>query len=147
MKLIEFQVVDISNLPLWGQKSKEERAKEISKTIVDLTPVARPIHISYLLSTDDDSNDEMTNNSIDSLDSSLNSSAVWFEGMAIKRKDVTWSITLSNGNKFTLKSGEMLSSPNVYVKNGFTELDKTARKRAISKKKCIRASEKKTEET
>jgi hypothetical protein len=40
----------------------------------------------------------------------------------------------------------MLSLPNVYVKNGYTELDCTARKRTISKKKRIRASEKKTEE-
>jgi hypothetical protein len=117
MKLFEFQVVDICNLPLSGQKTKEERANEINKMIVDLTPVARPIHISYLC-RDDDTNDGMTNNSTYSLDSSINSSAVWLKGTAIKRKDVTWSITLSNGNAFTLKAGEMLSLPNVYAKNG-----------------------------
>ena len=47
MKLVKFEAVDISKLPLPSRKTKEEREQAISKAIVDITPIARPIHIAY----------------------------------------------------------------------------------------------------
>jgi hypothetical protein len=80
--------------------------------------------------------DEESTNDTGPLDSSMD--FVWMEGTAIKRKNETWSITLSNGDELSLKSEEMLSSPKVFVKNAFTELNAAERKRTISKKKRIR---------
>jgi hypothetical protein len=57
MTLIKFEPVDVSKIPIPLPKTKEERADEISKTIVDLTPVARPIHVSYRIELE-----QLTNN-------------------------------------------------------------------------------------
>jgi hypothetical protein len=129
--LIQFEPVDVKKIPLRAPKSAEERAKEISEMIVELTKIAQPVHISYLVDDDEEST-----NDTGPLDSSMD--FVWMEGTAIKRKNETWSITLSNGDELSLKSEEMLSSPKVFVKNAFTELNAAERKRTISKKKRIR---------
>jgi hypothetical protein len=116
-RLIHFEPIDVYKIPLPAPKSKEQRAEEISATIIGLTKISQPIHISYLL------------------DSSVDA---WFKGTAIKRKNATWSLTLSNGDELTLTSTEMMTSENVYVQNAYTELDDTERKRTSSKKKRIR---------
>jgi hypothetical protein len=145
MKLIEFEPLDVSKIPLRAPKTKEERAKEISKMIVNLTRIAQPIHISYLVGSDTDeseiSDEESTNDT-----GSLDSSASWTEGAAVKRKSATWGVALSNGFELTLPSNEMLTSPNVFVQNACLELDSTERKGTFSKKKRIRVTEKRRKE-
>jgi hypothetical protein len=137
MTFITFEPVDVSNIPLCAPKTREERANEISKTIVLLTRIAQPIHISYLVG------EEFANNTAEPLDSS---STYWIEGTAIKRKNATWGLTLSNGDELALKTEEMLDSPNVFIKNAYLELDSNERKRTLSKKKRIRTSDKKRNE-
>jgi hypothetical protein len=132
--LIHFEIIDVSKLPLPAKKSTEERAQEISKTIVELTGIAQPIHISYLLADDEEST-----NDTGPLDSSMG--ACWLEGTAIKRKGATWSLTLVNGDTLTHTSKEMLSSPKIYIQNAYTELDANERKRTISKKKRIQKTD------
>ncbi len=149
LKLVTFEVVNVNNIPLPAPKTKEEKAKQISQTIVDLTPVARPIKIAYLVSTADTDTDAnaATGGSVSSLSSCSSSScSSWLHGTAIKRKNATWSISLSNGDELTLSSDEMLSSTKMRVKNAYTEVDSTQRKRIISKKKRIRATDKKAKE-
>jgi hypothetical protein len=154
MKMVTFELVNVNNIPLPAPKTKEEREKQISRTIVDLTPVARPIKISYLVSTadtpDTNANDELptaTGGSVSSLSSCSSSfCSSWLHGTAIKRKNATWTISISNGDELTLTSDEMLTSTKMRVKNAYTEVDSTQRKRIISKKKRIRATDKKTKE-
>ena len=144
MTIIKFEPVDVSKIPIRAGKTDEERANEISKTIVLLTGIAQPIHISYLVgSGGSDEEDEESTNNTGPLDSST---PFWIPGTAIKRKNDTWAITLSNGDESTLKTEEMLTSPNVFVQNAYLELNSTERKRTISKKKRIRASDKKRNE-
>jgi hypothetical protein len=77
MKVVKFEVVDISKVPLPAPKTKEERAREISKTIIDLTPIARPIHVSYL--------PEPTDNT-----GPVDSSAAWQKGHSRQGKKFDW---------------------------------------------------------
>jgi hypothetical protein len=142
MKLVAFELVDVYKIPLPASKTKEERAKDISKTIVDLTPIARPINISYLLTASStDTDDDSTNNT-----GTGPHDFSWVDGTAIKRKNNTWNITIANGDELTFTSDKMLTSPKIYVKNAYTELDNSQRKRIISKKRRIRASEQKMKE-
>jgi hypothetical protein len=69
-----------------------------------------------------------------------------FGGTAIKRKNATWSLILSDGNEQTLKSEELLTSPNAFVQNAHLEPDSSERMKTMSKKKPIRNSEKKKKE-
>jgi hypothetical protein len=140
MTLIKFEPVDVSKIPLPLPKTKEERADEISKTIVDLTPVARPIHISYRI----ESELEQSTNDTGPLDCSYN--FCWLEGTAIRRKNGTWNLTLVNGDELSFTSKEMTESPKIYIQNAYTELDSTQRKRTLSKKKRIRAYEQQQKE-
>jgi hypothetical protein len=134
MKLIKFVAVDISKLPLPTQKTTEERAREISKTIVDLTPIARPIHISYLPESTDNTGP------VDS------SSAAWQKGTAVKGKNSIWNVMLQNGDQFNFNSDQMLSSSNLNIEKAYTELGSTEKKRTISLKMRLRASEMKSKE-
>jgi hypothetical protein len=137
--LIHFEPVDVSKIPLPAKKSTEERGKEISKMIVELTGIAQPIHISYLAVDDEEST-----NDTGPLDSSMG--VCWLEGTAIKRKNATWSLTLVNGDIMTRTSEEMLGSPKIYIQNAYTELDANERKRTISKKKRIQKTDRKKRE-
>jgi hypothetical protein len=137
--LIHFEPIDVSKIPLPAKKSTEERGKEISKTIVELTGIAQPIHISYLF-------DEESTNDTGPLDSSMDDVCYWLEGTAIKRKNATWSLTLVNGDIMTRTSEEMLASPKIYIQNAYTELNANERKRTISKKKRIQKTDKKKRE-
>jgi hypothetical protein len=144
MKLVAFELVDVDKIPLPDKKSKEKRAKEISETIVDLTPVARPIHISYMVecSSSSSDDDDDTNS-----EQSMNTGPFdWIDGTAIKRKNGTWRVTISNGDELELTSDEMLASPQIQVKNAYREMNSAQRTRTISKKKRIRATEKKAKE-
>ena len=133
MTLVKFEVVDIYKVPLPAPITKEERAREISKTIVDLTPIARPIHISYL--------PEPTDNT-----GPVDSSAAWQKGTAIKGKNSNWDIFLPKGDKLTFSSDQMLSSSNIKIQKAYTELGSTERKRTISLKMRLRASDMKGKE-
>ena len=133
MTLVKFEVVDISKVPLPAPETKEERARAISKTIIDLTPVARPIHISYL--------PEPTDNT-----APIDSSAAWQKGTAIKGKNSTWNVMLQNGDQFRFDSEEMLSSSNINIEKAYTELGSADRRRTISLKMRLRASDKKSKE-
>ena len=113
MKLVKFVAVDISKVPLPAPKTKEERAREISKTIVDLTPIARPIHISYLP-------DEPTDNT-----GPDDSSTAWQKGTAVKGKNSIWNVMLRNGEQFNFTSEQMLSSSNMNIEKAYTELGST----------------------
>jgi hypothetical protein len=105
-----------------------------------LTKISQPIHISYLV------DDEESTNDTGPLDSS--SSKIWIEGTAIKRKNATWSLILSDGKERSLKSEELSNSPNVFVQNAYLEADShsSERRKTMSKKKRIRNSEKKKKE-
>jgi hypothetical protein len=132
MKLVKFVAVDISKVPLPAPKTKEERAREISKTIIDLTPIARPIHISYLPEPTDNTGPVDSN---------------WQKGTAVKGKNSIWNLMLSkNGDQFTFTSEQMLSSKNIKIEKAYTELGCTEKKRTISLKMRLRASEMKTKE-
>jgi hypothetical protein len=140
MRLIAFEPVDVSKIPLSAPISEEERAKEITKTIVFLTQISQPIHISYVVN-DSDSESTDDTGSLNSSDSSYS-----IQGTAIKQTNATWGVTLSNGDVLTLTSDQMLTSPNIFVQNAYLDLDSTERNRTISKKKRIRNSEKKKKE-
>jgi hypothetical protein len=103
MTLVKFEAVDISKVPLPAPKTKEEKAREISETIVDLTPIARPIHISYRP-------DEPTDNT-----GPVDSSTAWQKGTAVKGKNSTWDVFLQNGDHFKFNSEQMLSSSNINI--------------------------------
>jgi hypothetical protein len=128
MKLVKFDAVDISKVPLPAPKTKEERAGEISKTIIDLTPVARPIHISYLPDPTDNTGP-------------VDSSATWQKGTAIKGKNSTWNVMLENGDQLNFNSEEMLSSSTINIEKAYTELGSTEKKRTISLKMRLRAAD------
>jgi hypothetical protein len=134
MTLIKFQPIQISKIPLPTPKSNEETAEAISQTIIDLTRIAQPIHIAYLL-------EPTTNNTgggvID---------PTWIGGTATKRKSGTWSLTLENGDECSMTSEEILKSPNVAVENAYTELGASGRKRTNAKKKRIRTTETRAKE-
>jgi hypothetical protein len=140
MTLIAFEPIDVNKIPLPAPKSKEQRAEEISTTIIDLTRIAQPIHISYLVEPE-----PRTNNTGPLLDSSM---GVWFKGTGIKRKNGSWRLNISNGDEVMLTSKEMLTSSNVYVQKAYTELNESERKRTLSKKNRIRntATKKKEKE-
>jgi hypothetical protein len=129
--LTKFEPVDVSKVPLPAPKTVEKRAKEITTTIVFLTRLSQPIHIFYLVA-DGDHEDEPRDNT-----GPLDSSTTFW---------ITWSAILSNGDELTLTTEEMLTSPNVFVQNAYLELDSTERHRTISKKKRIRAADKKKKE-
>jgi hypothetical protein len=138
LTLINFEVVDVSKIPLPAPKTTEDRAKEISNAIVLVTRLSQPIHVFCLVG------DEESRHNAGPPDSS--SAAFWIEGTAMKGENATWNIILSNGNDMTMTTKEMLTSPNVFVQNACLELDSTERQRTILKKKRIRASEKRRSE-
>jgi hypothetical protein len=114
---------------LLGNPQKRE---EVSKTIVELTGIAQPIHVSYRF--------EESTNDAGPLDSPIGG-VCWLDGTAIKRKNAMWSITLVNGDEMTRTSEEMLSSLDLYIQNACTELNESERKRTVSKKKRIQKTE------
>ena len=136
VSLINFEPIDVSKIPLPAPKSTEERGKEISKMIVELTKIARPIRISYLL--------EESTNGTGPLDSSMGICRL--EGTAIKGKNAKWSLTIENGDTMSHTSEEMLSLPSIFIQNAYTELDANERKRTISKKRRIQKTETKKKE-
>ena len=79
MKLVKFEAVDISKLPLPSRKTKEEREQAISKAIVDITPIARPIHITYRNSPGPEGQADNT-----SPDDSFADDDAWQKGTAVK---------------------------------------------------------------
>jgi hypothetical protein len=111
MKLVAFELVDVHKIPLPTEKTKEERAKEICEAIVDLTPVARPVHISHMVACSCSSSD----NDATSKQSMNTGPFDWIDGAAIKQKNGTWRVTMSNGKQLDLSSDKMLALPKTRV--------------------------------
>ena len=101
LKLVTFEIVDISKVQLPAKKTKEEKAREFTVNVINSTKIAmQPVEIAYLSSSSSDS--DKSSDSNDSNESSDDEAVVvlqkWVEETAIKLSETKWQVILSDGS-------------------------------------------------
>jgi hypothetical protein len=107
IKLINFQLVDISKVELPEKLTKEQKAAEFTLDIVRTTKLAEPIILSYLYSDEHSTTEDEQFNS--EQDESTNSGQ-WLDGSAVKITAKKWRVTLRGKEDFHVEEEDLLDS-------------------------------------
>ena len=140
LKLIDFEQVDINNVPLPVKKTKEERASEITINIITTTNFGEPIRVSYLVppNGNNDSNDEdddKNNNIWEDNEGRTEYKRKTIPGTAAKKDVDQWRIFLSDWTNFTVTETKLRDLTKFFVESTIVALNAQERKRQTQKDK------------
>jgi hypothetical protein len=131
IKLIQFQIVDISKVQLQAKSTKKQRAAEFTLDIINTTHIAEPIKLSYLSSREESTTDDDSRNSEDA----TSELSQWIDGSAIKLAMNRWQVIVSNGDNFIVDEEDLLDNEQYFVKQAFETEGKLQKQRQAQKAK------------
>jgi len=135
MRLIHFEKIDSKSPWLAGaaDKTKEEKAAEITHWIVLSTKISEPIKVTYLLlqlpsdaESSCDDNSEMTKTS---------------RGTAVKEGENNWYVSLDNNKKMSVTDNDLMDGSKFYVEQLSVEQDESKRRKQSAKRKRTHQTE------
>jgi hypothetical protein len=143
IKLINFQLVDISKVELPEKLTKEQKAAAFNLDIVRTTKIAEPVILSYLSSNEHSTTED---EQINSEQDESTDSGQWFDGSATKITAKTWRVMLSNREEFEVKEEDLLDSKRFFIKNAFRTGGRVQKQKEAQKAKRRRCKEMKENE-
>jgi len=129
MRLVYFKKIETNGLhPVRIEKSKEEKAAEITRQIIRSTTLSEPIFVTYLSSDSESDND------------SLKSAT----GTACKLDMNKWRVCLKNKVEMIVTDEELMDTNKFFVEQKWqsSDSDETMRKKQAAKQKRVRTDEK-----
>jgi hypothetical protein len=119
------------------EKSKEERAVEITENILENTVIAEPVQITYLGgSSSDEAGGENSNADYDDEFDKMKGSATKTELSGLS-SDNKWSVTIQDGGQgetFMVKESKLLG-PNFIIQQTYNNSSAEQRQRMLAKEK------------
>jgi hypothetical protein len=103
MKLLEFQLVDITKIVLPEPNTKKEKAKKCSGHIVTTAHISDAIKVAYLSGDKDDAEGKF-----------------WVPGNALKMPNNMWQVVLNTGKQLLISEFKLLDSKRWYTKKPST---------------------------
>ena len=118
MKLLQFREVDVSKLKT-VQPTMQEKARELSKRIVESSNETDPLYITYLSSSsssDSDSEDEAT-------------PVTKTKATAVKNADGGWTVVVKGGPVMEVQESDLLDDSKFLIDGAFTDQNVDEKKR------------------
>jgi hypothetical protein len=145
---VDLVEVDVTRIELPEEKSKEERAVEITENILENTVIAEPVQITYLHASSSDEAGGESSNTDDGDFDEMKGSAMKTELSSLP-SDNKWSVTIRDGGQgknFVVKESELLG-PNFVIQQTYNNLSAEQRQRMLAKGKRKRQAEFRKKET
>jgi len=135
-QLVHFKKIDCNQLIACNvAMSKEEKAAELTRTIITTTRMTEPISVTYLSTSDSDSDAENSDSR------TVNSKA---SGSATKVRANTWHVSLDNGTTMTTTDDEMMNAKKFFVQQNYIRIDSDdgkKRKQSAKQKRARKAEQ------
>jgi hypothetical protein len=149
LEIVELAVVDVDAIELPAEKTKEQRAIEITNDIVRTSYLADCIKVTYLSSDSEESEESESESDTVTELRPLSGRAIKTH-LADDPDDNSWNVTVrdagGNGKTFEVKEKELLGKTFI-IERSYNDLCAEQKKKVLAKNKRMRRKEARAEET
>jgi hypothetical protein len=132
MKLICFELVDITSVTTEKKKTKEEKANEITKAIIKGAKISDPIKVAFLSDSDESSSDDASRDSTES----------WTTGHALKTsKEGKWLVVSSAGASQEVEEDDLMDAARFRIEKALSSRTTEQARKQAQKAKRQRAED------
>jgi hypothetical protein len=148
-KIVELAVVDVNAIDVPEEKTREEKAVEITKNIVRTSYVTDCIKVTYLSSSNEEESEESDGSGESETIVKLNGRAIKTH-LADNPDDNSWNVTVRGtgeaGRTFTVCEKDLLGGKFV-VERAYNDMCAQQKKKVLAKNKRMRQKEAREQET